>query len=111
MELERQRLIELGVEVSVPFDNREEGYREIRLHDPDGNSLTLFAWIDPTGARQLSGVVDESEEAILAGHRDRRQHRRKLGGCLIGLGSRARTPEVTSLNPNAAINERFSGSF
>lgn len=51
MDLERQRLIELGVEVSVPFDNREEGYREIRLHDPDGNSLTLFAWIESAGGR------------------------------------------------------------
>jgi hypothetical protein len=47
-------LIELGVEVSVPFDNRAEGYREIRLHDPDGNSLTLFAWIDRARARQYS---------------------------------------------------------
>jgi Glyoxalase-like domain len=51
--LERQRLIELGVDVSVPFDNREEGYREIRLHDPDGNSLTLFAWINSARARAL----------------------------------------------------------
>jgi catechol 2,3-dioxygenase-like lactoylglutathione lyase family enzyme len=54
VDLERQRLIEMGVEVSVPFDNREEGYREIRLHDPDGNSLTLFAWIDPARARASS---------------------------------------------------------
>jgi predicted enzyme related to lactoylglutathione lyase len=54
VDMERQRLIELGAEVSVPFDNREEGYREIRLHDPDGNSLTLFAWIDPARARPLS---------------------------------------------------------
>jgi catechol 2,3-dioxygenase-like lactoylglutathione lyase family enzyme len=54
VELERQRLIELGVEVTVPFDNRDEGYREIRLHDPDGNSLTLFAWIDAARARQIS---------------------------------------------------------
>ena len=54
VDLERQRLIELGVEVSVPFDNRAEGYREIRLHDPDGNSLTLFAWIDPMRARPVS---------------------------------------------------------
>jgi catechol 2,3-dioxygenase-like lactoylglutathione lyase family enzyme len=51
---ERRRLVELGLEVSVPFDNREEGYREIRLHDPDGNSLTLFAWIDSARARGLS---------------------------------------------------------
>jgi catechol 2,3-dioxygenase-like lactoylglutathione lyase family enzyme len=54
VDLERQRLIELGVEVSVPFDNRAEGYREIRLHDPDGNSLTLFAWIDSARARRRS---------------------------------------------------------
>jgi predicted enzyme related to lactoylglutathione lyase len=49
---ERRRLIERGVEVSVPFDNRKEGYREIRLHDPDGNSLTLFAWIDRAPGRK-----------------------------------------------------------
>jgi predicted enzyme related to lactoylglutathione lyase len=54
VDFERQRLIELGADVSVPFDNREEGYREIRLHDPDGNSLTLFAWIDSARKRQLS---------------------------------------------------------
>src|SRR3984885_4730763 len=54
VDLERERLIELGVEVSVPFDNRQEGYREIRLNDPDGNSLTLFAWIDPMRARPVS---------------------------------------------------------
>ena len=45
---ERQRLAERGVVVSVPFDNSEEGYREVRLHDPEGNSLTMFAWIDPS---------------------------------------------------------------
>jgi predicted enzyme related to lactoylglutathione lyase len=54
VDLERQRLIELGVEVGMPFDNREEGYREIRLHDPDGNSLTLFAWIDPARGHPFS---------------------------------------------------------
>jgi predicted enzyme related to lactoylglutathione lyase len=45
---ERQRLVERGIVVSVPFDNREEGYREVRLHDPEGNSLTMFTWSDPT---------------------------------------------------------------
>ena len=35
MDAERLRLIERGVEVSVPLDNRKEGYREVRLHDPD----------------------------------------------------------------------------
>lgn len=54
VDLERQRLTELGVEVGMPVDNREEGYREIRLHDPDGNSLTLFAWIDPKRERQFA---------------------------------------------------------
>ena len=47
IDLERRRLAERGVVVSVPFDNSEEGYREVRLHDPEGNSLTMFAWIDP----------------------------------------------------------------
>jgi catechol 2,3-dioxygenase-like lactoylglutathione lyase family enzyme len=56
VDLERKRLIELGVDVGVPFDNREEGYREIRLHDPDGNSLTLFSWLDPTRGHQFARV-------------------------------------------------------
>ena len=43
---ERRRLVALGLDVSMPLDNREEGYREVRLHDPDGNRLTLFAWSD-----------------------------------------------------------------
>jgi catechol 2,3-dioxygenase-like lactoylglutathione lyase family enzyme len=54
VDLERARLVANGVEVSAPIDNYEEGYREIRLHDPDGNSLTLFAWIDAARARRFS---------------------------------------------------------
>jgi len=54
VDLERQRLIERGVEVSAPVDDNGEGYREIRFHDPDGNSLTLFAWIDAARARRFS---------------------------------------------------------
>jgi predicted enzyme related to lactoylglutathione lyase len=46
VDAERLRLIERGVVVSMPIDNRKEGYREVRLHDPEGNTLTLFAWID-----------------------------------------------------------------
>ncbi len=46
VDLEWRKLIEKGVEVDLPVESREEGYREIRLHDPDGNSLTLFTWID-----------------------------------------------------------------
>ena len=52
VDFERRRLIDLGIDVTLPSDNREEGYREIRLHDPDGNSLTLFAWTDATRARR-----------------------------------------------------------
>jgi predicted enzyme related to lactoylglutathione lyase len=44
---ERQRLVARGIVVSEPFDNSDEGYREVRLHDPEGNSLTMFTWIDP----------------------------------------------------------------
>ena len=50
---ERQRLVERGIVVSVPFDNSEEGYREVRLHDPEGNSLTMFTWIDPSPRRAV----------------------------------------------------------
>ncbi len=51
---ERQRLLRLGLDVSMPVNNTKEGYREIRLHDPDGNRLTLFAWNDPARALHLS---------------------------------------------------------
>ncbi len=44
---ERRRLIEQGVAVGEPVENSEEGYREVRLQDPEGQSLRLFAWIDP----------------------------------------------------------------
>jgi len=55
LDLQRRRLIEQGVAVSAAINNSDEGYREIRLHDPVGNSLTLFAWLDPVPARQFSG--------------------------------------------------------
>ena len=51
---ERERLLERGVIVSAPFDNREEGYREVRLHDPEGNSLTMFAWLDASREGRFS---------------------------------------------------------
>jgi len=51
---ERDRLTEQGVRVSAPFDNHDEGYREIRLHDPEGNSLTLFTWLDAERERRFS---------------------------------------------------------
>lgn len=43
---ERHRLIERGVEVGMPVENVREGYREIRLHDPEGTAVTLFSWTD-----------------------------------------------------------------
>jgi catechol 2,3-dioxygenase-like lactoylglutathione lyase family enzyme len=63
LDLERRRLVELGLDVSVPFDNREEGYREIRLRDPDGNSLTLLAWIDSARAGRFSAKRDRLRAA------------------------------------------------
>ncbi len=51
---ERQRLVDLGVIVSAPFDNRDEGFREVRLHDPEGNSSTMFAWLDPSREGRFS---------------------------------------------------------
>ncbi len=51
---ERGKLIEKGVAVTEPFNNADEGYREVRLRDPDGNSLTLFAWIDRTRESRFS---------------------------------------------------------
>jgi catechol 2,3-dioxygenase-like lactoylglutathione lyase family enzyme len=44
VDVEHQRLTGLGVEVGLPVDNMNEGYREIRLHDPEGTPLTLFSW-------------------------------------------------------------------
>lgn len=54
LDFQHRRLIAQGVEVSAAIDNREEGYREIRLHDPVGNSLTLFAWLDSDPRRRFS---------------------------------------------------------
>jgi predicted enzyme related to lactoylglutathione lyase len=48
LDRERHRLIEHGVAIGPPIENREEGYREVRLQDPEGNSVRLFAWVDPT---------------------------------------------------------------
>ncbi|QDV33402.1 VOC family protein [Tautonia plasticadhaerens] len=41
---ERDRLRVLGVEVTEVAHNAEEHYREVRLSDPDGTPITLFAW-------------------------------------------------------------------
>ena len=44
VEAERARIAELGVAVSEPIVNEAEGFREVRLADPDGTPITLFAW-------------------------------------------------------------------
>ncbi len=49
LDRERERLIDHGVAVGAPVENPEEGYREVRLQDPEGHSLRLFAWTDPAG--------------------------------------------------------------
>lgn len=41
---DRVRLQALGVSVGEPNENTEEHYREVRLSDPEGTPITLFAW-------------------------------------------------------------------
>ncbi|WP_169976796.1 VOC family protein [Tautonia rosea] len=41
---ERVRLQALAISVSEASDNTEESYREVRLTDPEGTPITLFAW-------------------------------------------------------------------
>jgi catechol 2,3-dioxygenase-like lactoylglutathione lyase family enzyme len=45
LEAEQQRLIGRGVSLAPPVDNPDEGYREVRLHDPEGTPIRLFSWI------------------------------------------------------------------
>jgi predicted enzyme related to lactoylglutathione lyase len=47
LEQERHKLIARGVQVGASLDNSAEGYREVRLRDPEGNSVTLFTWLSP----------------------------------------------------------------
>jgi catechol 2,3-dioxygenase-like lactoylglutathione lyase family enzyme len=43
-EVERARLVELGVEVGPLRLIPRESYREIRLADPEGTPITFFSW-------------------------------------------------------------------
>ena len=47
LDAERSRLLGLGLAVPDPVDNLAEGYHEVRLSDPDGTPITLFAWSRP----------------------------------------------------------------
>ena len=44
LDSERSRLIGLGVPAGEVAENAEERYREVRLSDPEGTPITLFAW-------------------------------------------------------------------
>lgn len=44
LDAERARLIPLGVAVGPVIEHPDERFREVRLLDPDGTPITLFAW-------------------------------------------------------------------
>jgi catechol 2,3-dioxygenase-like lactoylglutathione lyase family enzyme len=44
VEADRERLLALGVAVT-PITESAEGYREVRLADPEGTPIHLFAWV------------------------------------------------------------------
>lgn len=46
VDAERVRLAGLGVEVGEVTESAE-GYREVRLADPDGTPIRLFSWVGP----------------------------------------------------------------
>jgi predicted enzyme related to lactoylglutathione lyase len=48
VEAECARLAARGVAMSVPRDHPREAYREVRLTDPEGTSITLFCWTSRT---------------------------------------------------------------
>ncbi len=45
LETEQTRLTGRGVALSLAVDNPKEGYREVRLHDPEGTPIRLFGRI------------------------------------------------------------------
>lgn len=44
VDAERARLTARGVFVSDAVENEREGFREVRLSDPEGTPITLFGW-------------------------------------------------------------------
>lgn len=55
LEGERARLLAQGLNVGEPAENAAEGYREIRLTDPEGTPITFFQWrADPPTSTQSS---------------------------------------------------------
>jgi predicted enzyme related to lactoylglutathione lyase len=49
VDIERDRLIGLGVDVGPAIDNRAEAYRGVALVDPEGTPITLYSWLEPPG--------------------------------------------------------------
>ena len=47
VDAERARLLRSGIPVTEPVVNARESYREVRLSDPEGTSITLFTWTRP----------------------------------------------------------------
>ena len=43
---ERARLLDLGVAVGPTRESPREGYREVRLNDPEGMPIALFSWFE-----------------------------------------------------------------
>jgi predicted enzyme related to lactoylglutathione lyase len=54
LDRQREALLARGVAVSEPLENQAEGYREVRLQDPEGNSLRLFSWRDPSHGQKFA---------------------------------------------------------
>ncbi len=50
LDAEHERLRAQGVTVGDPSENTVEGYREIRLSDPEGTPITLFQWRNDSSA-------------------------------------------------------------
>jgi catechol 2,3-dioxygenase-like lactoylglutathione lyase family enzyme len=61
LEAEQERLVGRGVALSPPVDHTDEGYREIRLHDPEGTPIRLFSWI-PSKTNPEAGARGEQPE-------------------------------------------------
>jgi predicted enzyme related to lactoylglutathione lyase len=49
VDVERDRLIGLGVDVGPAMDNPTEAYRAATCVACDGTPITLFSWLDPSG--------------------------------------------------------------
>lgn len=61
LKAEQERLIGRGVALSPPVDNPKEGYREVRLHDPDGTPIRLFCRIHSTTIQEAADRAAPSD--------------------------------------------------